>query len=157
MKELDLQNNSYKYIDEFSKNYGIKKEEQGIVRLQKSENKNEKKLILQSGSFSASEPLFILDEDNEVYTMLSIHSLNSILDSLRQNQKENFELKLEKAIYQQVPIDFNDVWAVAMDKINNAKNEIDFEKLVKELKQEYPNLFVNMQAVAERIKKNERL
>ena len=37
-------------------------------------------------------------------------------------------------------------------KIIKGKN-----KLVKELKQEYPNLFVNMQAVAERIKKNERL
>ena len=157
MKELKLQNNSYKFINDFSKNYGISKKEQNIAKVQECEDKNEKKIILQNGSFNASEPLFVIGEDDEVYALLTLNSLNSVLENLKQNQKENFELKLEKAIYQQVPIDFNDVWAVAMEKIKSYKGDVDFEKFAKDLKQEYPNLFINMQAVAGRIKDNERL
>ncbi|EJZ2962874.1 DUF2603 domain-containing protein, partial [Campylobacter coli] len=80
-----------------------------------------------------------------------------------QTQKENFELRLEKAIYQQIPIDFSDVWIVAMDEIKRKAQEgvmeisIDLEKLLADIKKEHPNLFVDMQAMVERVKNNERL
>ncbi len=53
-------------------------------------------------------------------------------------------MRLEKAIYQQIPVDFNDVWTVAMDEIKQkAQNgtmevSIDLEKLISKIKQEHP-------------------
>ena len=59
-----------------------------------------------------------------------------------------------------MPIDFADVWVVAMDEIRKiaAKNknkksiDVNLEKLVKGIKKQYPNLFVDM----ENIMKNAR-
>ena len=76
-----------------------------------------------------------------------------MLEGLKELQKENFELKLEKAIYQQIPIDFNDAWIVAMDEIKKqGKNglvemNIDLDKLMSEVKRQHPNLFVDMEAM----------
>lgn len=163
MKELKKYSNCLKYIDEFSQNLGMKKKDRTIFKMKKSENENEKCLILEKGSFESPEPWFVIDENDEIHTLLSLQSLKNILESLRQTQKENFELRLEKAIYQQIPVDFNDVWIVAMDEIKqNAQNGsveigIDLEKLISKIKQEHPNLFVDMQAMIERANQNERL
>lgn len=60
-------------------------------------------------------------------------------------------------------IDFSDVWIVAMDEIKRKAQEgvmeisIDLEKLLADIKKEHPNLFVDMQAMVERVKNNERL
>lgn len=148
-----------KRIDEFSQNLGLKKEEQTILEL-KETDKNEKILILKNGSFENPEPWFMVDENDEIHTLISLKSLKNILESLKQTQKENFELKLEKAIYQQIPIDFNDAWTVAMDEIKKrAKNgglteiNIDLEKLIADIKKDHPNLFVDMEAMMERVRK----
>ncbi len=163
MKELKKYSNCLKRIDEFSQNLGMKKEDRAIFEMKQSENENEKCLVLKNGSFDSPEPWFIVDENDEIHTLVSLNSLKSILENLKQNQKENFELRLEKAIYQQIPIDFNDAWIVAMDEIKRkAQNgimeiNIDLEKLVADIKKEHPNLFVDMQAMVERVKNNERL
>lgn len=163
MKELKKYSNCLERIDEFSQNLGIKKEDRAIFEMKQSENENEKCLVLKNGSFDSPEPWFIVDENDEIHTLVSLNSLKSILENLKQNQKENFELRLEKAIYQQIPIDFNDAWIVAMDEIKRkAQNgimeiNIDLEKLVADIKKEHPNLFVDMQAMVERVKNNERL
>lgn len=131
--------------------------------MKQSENENEKCLILKNGSFDSPEPWFIMDENDQIHTLISLNSLKNILENLKQTQKENFELRLEKAIYQQIPIDFSDVWIVAMDEIKRKAQEgvmeisIDLEKLLADIKKEHPNLFVDMQAMVERVKNNERL
>ncbi len=163
MKGLKKYNGCLKRIDEFSQSLGIKKEDQTILQLKKTQKENEKVLVLKNGSFDGPEPWFIVDENDEIHTLVSLKSLKSILENLRQSQKENFELKLEKAIYQQIPIDFNDAWIVAMDTIRQkAKNgvtevNIDIEKLILDIKKEHPNLFVDMEAMVERARNNERL
>ena len=75
---------------------------------------NEYRLRLKNSKLNRVEPWFIIDEDGGTHALTSLHSLNNLLDTLKKNQKEIFELKLEKAIYQQMPVDFNDAWAVAM-------------------------------------------
>lgn len=163
MKELKKYNNCLKLIDEFSQNLGMKKEDQTILELKKTEKENEKLLVLKNGSFDAPEPWFIVDENDEIHTLVSLKSLKNILENLKQSQKESFELKLEKAIYQQIPIDFNDAWIVAMDEIKRkAQNgimeiNIDLDKLILDIKKEHPNLFVDMEAMVERARNNERL
>lgn len=163
MKELKKYNNCLKLIDEFSQNLGMKKEDQTILELKKAEKENEKLLVLKNGSFDAPEPWFIVDENDEIHTLVSLKSLKNILENLKQSQKESFELKLEKAIYQQIPIDFNDAWIVAMDEIKRkAQNgimeiNIDLDKLILDIKKEHPNLFVDMEAMVERARNNERL
>lgn len=67
-------------------------------------------------------------------------------------QGESFRLKLEKAIWQRYPVDFHDVWAVAMDRIKRLAQsrpestvvKLDLDWLVTEIKQEYPNLFLHL-------------
>ncbi|EJF4580573.1 TPA: DUF2603 domain-containing protein [Campylobacter coli] len=163
MKELEKYSNCLKRIDEFSQNLGMKKEDRAIFEMKQSENENEKCLILKNGSFDSLEPWFIMDENDQIHTLISLNSLKNILENLKQTQKENFELRLEKAIYQQIPIDFSDVWIVAMDEIKRKAQEgvmeisIDLEKLLADIKKEHPNLFVDMQAMVERVKNNERL
>ncbi|TKX30704.1 DUF2603 domain-containing protein [Campylobacter estrildidarum] len=163
MKELEKYSNCLKRIDDFSNNLGMKQENRAIFEMRQSDKENEKCLVLKNGNFDSPEPWFIVDENDEIHTMISLNSLKNILESLKQTQKENFELKLEKAIYQQIPIDFNDAWIVAMDEIKKRAQgglmeiNIDLEKLIADIKKEHPNLFVDMEAMAERIKNNERL
>lgn len=152
MKNLQNTSRSVDKINEFSSSLGINKDEQTILEIVAS-NDNEKVLSLKSGHWQAPEPWFVVDENDKIHTLISIASLKNMLEGIKQLQKENFELKLEKAIYQQIPIDFNDAWIVAMDEIRKqGKNglmevNIDLDKLMANIKKEHPNLFVDMEAM----------
>ncbi|EFK9911308.1 DUF2603 domain-containing protein, partial [Campylobacter jejuni] len=93
MKELEKYSTCLKRIDEFSQNLGIKKKDRTIFKMKQSENENEKCLVLENGSFDSPEPWFVIDENDEIHTLLSLQSLKNILESLKQSQKENFELR----------------------------------------------------------------
>jgi hypothetical protein len=78
-----------------------------------------------------------------------------IIRLLSTSQSENFHHKLEKAIWQRLPIDFEDVWSVAMDRIQTMARaqsdstvvNIDLDWLVSEIKQKYPNLFYHLDQI----------
>ncbi len=123
-----------------------------VIEIENTDNPEVKRLSLKSGSWSANEPWFVVDENQKLHTMMSINSVNKIVENFRATQEENFNLKLEKTIWQNIPIDFQDVWAVAMDEIKTlAMKEnkdikvinVDLEKLIKKIKAEHPNLFLN--------------
>jgi len=84
--------------------------------------------------------------------LTSIDTFLQIIQSLQKAQEENFNLKLEKTIWQNIPLDFNDVWTVAMTEIKkqieNSKDKktigINTEKIVQDIKKKYPNLFLNL-------------
>ncbi|MFW5614381.1 MAG: DUF2603 domain-containing protein, partial [Campylobacter hyointestinalis] len=74
--------------------------------------------------------------------------LKNTADSFLKNaQKENFELKLERSIWQHIPVDFGDVWSVAINEIKGKKfkKEPNLDQIIKKIKREHPNLFVDMQ------------
>ena len=138
MKEKNLQK-TYEKIDEISGELGIKEGEKTIFEIVPTSDPSQMSLSLKSGSWDGVEPW--------------LKSLSQLIEAYRNIQKENFELRLEKTIWQNVPIDFADVWVVAMDEIRKiaAKNknkksiDVNLEKLVKGIKKQYPNLFVDMQ------------
>ncbi|TQR61313.1 DUF2603 domain-containing protein [Campylobacter troglodytis] len=155
MKDIQKTSTSMEKINEFSSSLGIKKSDQTVLEIIASKDK-EKTLSLKSGHWDAPEPWFVIDEQDKIHTVISIASLKNMLEGLKQLQKENFELRLEKAIYQHIPIDFNDAWIVAMDEIKRqAKGglmemSIDLDKLLSDLRMQHPNLFVDMEAMMSR-------
>lgn len=101
------------------------------------------------------EPVFILDEDKKLHTLVLVDTLKSLTKTLKSTWQENFDLKLEKIIWQNIPVDFNDAWAVAMHEIEKLSNidqntntlNIDLNHLVKKIKKQHPNLFLNMDEI----------
>jgi len=151
MKEKTL--NAIDKINILSKKIGMdENQEKTILNLEDTDNPERKLLTLKSGNWDNEEPWFVIDKEGKIHTMLSLDTLLHIVKSLRIAQEENFNLKLEKSIWQNVPIDFQDVWVVAMDEIKkqlkNSKDKkslnIDIDRVVKDIKKKYPNLFLNL-------------
>lgn len=124
-----------------------------IVKIEKTENAEVKMLSLTNGDWQTNEPWFVLDENGEINTLIPMKLVNKIVQNFKDTKEENFNLKLEKTIWQNIPIDFNDVWVVAMDEIKNRalkENKeykivnVDLEELISNIKKEHPNLFLNM-------------
>ncbi len=123
-----------------------------VIEVENTQDPDIKTLNLKSGSWSGKEPWFVIDENQKLHTMISLDSIGNLIKNFQQLQEDNFDLKLEKTILQHVPIDYQDVWAVAMDELkkiagknNNAKSlNVDLEKLLRKIKKDHPNLFLNL-------------
>lgn len=142
----------YEMINVISKDIGLN-EDKTVIKIENTEDQKIKQLNLKSGSWSTTKPWFVVDENQKLHTMMSINSVNKIVKNFRETQEENFNLKLEKVIWQNIPIDYQDVWAVAMDEIKfliaNKDQDtqvinVDLEKLITKIKAEHPNLFLNL-------------
>ena len=142
-----------KKVDLLSKSLGFGENDKTLFEIKKTDNPKVKELHLQSGSWESEDAWFAIDEEDtkKAYAFIPSDSFSQMLKVLKQAQKENFDLKLEKTIWQNIPNDFDDVWIVAMDEIKNlAQNEgnkpvsIDLEKLISDIKSDHPNLFINM-------------
>lgn len=108
------------------------------------------------GTQNDVKPWFAI-KDGELFVISDSGDVLDFMDEYTNLAKENFELKLEKSILKQFPIDFNDVWAVCMDEIkkfiqNNEKSEVKFDNIVKKVKNDYPNLFVNFDEMVKKSK-----
>jgi hypothetical protein len=144
-------------INKLSENLGLEKQsENNLLEIKKSDDPNSKTLELKQGEWNWNEPMFAVDKEDKskVYTFVSVETLNTIINALKTTQQENFDLKLEKTIWQHIPADFEDVWIVAMDEIkkeaekSNGKKvvNINLNALINKIKKEHPNLFLDIKS-----------
>lgn len=133
-------------IEKIAKGLDVSKQkEQTLLEISSSEQEDAKILTLKRGSWSGKEPWFVLDEKQKLHALIPIEALSKVMENLKQMEEEAFSMKLEKSILQQLPIDFQDVWTVAMEEVQKRKSkDIDFEKLVRKIKKDHPNLFLDL-------------
>jgi len=123
-----------------------------VVKISETEDPDKKILELVQGKWDSQAPWFVIGDDNKVYVLSSLESIMELINSLKKTKYENFNLKLEKAILENLPVDFNDVWVVAMQEIQNMLSkskdklllDIDIKKLIKDIKKNHPNLFLKL-------------
>ena len=141
-----------KHLGQIAETLNLNADEMTIVKMRPGIDGRHKELELIQGSWDTEHPWVIIDENDLPYTMTSAESLSKMIALFASAQGETFRLKLEKAIWKHYPIDYYDVWAVAMDRIKRlAKSrpestivKLDLDWLVTEIKQEYPNLFYHI-------------
>jgi len=131
---------------------GIDASDMTIVKMSPGADERHKDLELVQGSWDEKRPWIIIDEKDRLYSLTSTESIAQMFRFLSSAQSENFQLKLEKAIWERLPIDFNDVWEVAMDRIRTLAQSrpdstvvnLDLDWLLNEIKQAHPNLFYHL-------------
>ncbi|WP_294875714.1 MULTISPECIES: DUF2603 domain-containing protein [unclassified Sulfurospirillum] len=134
-------------IEKISKGLSLSKQkEQTVLEITPSEEESTKLLRLKRGSWdNAKEPWLVYDEKQKLHALLSIETLSKMIEHFKKAEQEALFLKLEKSILQQLPLDFNDVLTVAMEEMNKSKKkDIDFNKLIKKIKKDHPNLFLDI-------------
>lgn len=138
-----------KEIEKIEQDFG---KDQTIFEILNIENSDKKTIMLKKGSWKNRYPWFGIDADKNIYSVLSLKSLTSLINSYKNVARENFDLKLEKSIARTLPIDFGDVWSVCMEEIKKLAllepelqvSNLDLDKIVDNVKIKYPNLFVDI-------------
>lgn len=138
-------------IDNILKMAGINPSEKIVVRIRSTDDKNKKILELVEGSWESKHPWFLIDEQDEYYALIPAKVLGGVFAKLKSTQEENFKLNLEKAILQNMPVDFEDVWVVAIKEIQKLSQKegikfegLDLNAIVRQIKENHPNLFFHL-------------
>ncbi|MDR1008141.1 MAG: DUF2603 domain-containing protein [Campylobacteraceae bacterium] len=156
----------YDEINRLSKKIGIEDENsKTILEVELTDNPDIKSLNLKSGSWEAKEPWFVIDEKKNIHALVSLDTLTKMVNNLKNLGQENFELRLEKTIWKHLPVDFGDVWVVAMDEIKNMAKasqnaqavKLDIEKLIANIKKKHPSLFVDLKGLYNNMHPNDIL
>jgi hypothetical protein len=91
-----------------------------------------------------NSPIWVLiTPDDKLKVALEPDEYMKLMETLKEVMKENFELKLEKAILSEFPIDYDDVKAVVLEEMKEDNDKSIYE-IVKKVKAEHPNLFYNL-------------
>lgn len=145
-----------KKINQISEDLGLEKSEKAIFKIENIDE-NKKMLNLEIGSWNSQEPWFGIDSKDKIHTLISADSILTFVEAYKKVVKENFDLKLEKSIMKQVPIDFYDVWIVCMEEVkkqtlnDNNEHDLDLDLIVKNVKEKNPNLFLDIDGLTNEV------
>ncbi|NPA28972.1 MAG: DUF2603 domain-containing protein [Epsilonproteobacteria bacterium] len=141
----------FKRIEGVAKRLGVADpQNRPVLQLRRGEKENERVLELKRGSWDDAEPWFVIDEEGRLMVMTSAESMQGMVHAVRHMGEEVFKSRLEKAIARELPVDFHDVWAVAMDRLRHRIQEgettaaVDLGELVRQIKRDHPNLFYSL-------------
>ncbi len=140
-----------KEIDAVAKRLGMPNPSQRpVMQIVPGDSEDKKSLELKRGSWSDEQPWFIIDEEGRLLVLSTAEAMSAIMNSLQHMGEEVFKARLERAIAKELPIDFHDVWVVAMHELQQRLKEgaqaqsVDLENLVKSIKRKHPNLFYSL-------------
>ena len=85
-------------------------------------------------------PLWIIETEDKLKVAIDLEEYISIMEDMKKLLKENFDLKLEREILSEFPVDYDDVKAVVLEEMKE-NPEKKLEDIVKKVKLEHPNLF----------------
>ncbi|GAB6074599.1 DUF2603 domain-containing protein [Nautilia lithotrophica] len=88
-------------------------------------------------------PLWIMQINDQLKIVLDVDEYMKLMESMKNIMKENFELKLEKAILSEFPVDYDDVKAVVLEEMKRNENA-SITEIINKVKLEHPNLFYNL-------------
>jgi len=138
-------------IDLIATKLGMPKPTERPVLEIKPVDEKHKILELKRGSWSDEQPWFVIDEDGKLMVFSSAEAMMGIMNSLQHMGEEVFKSRLERAIAKELPIDFHDVWTVAIHELqkrlkdgDTEPSNVNLENLVKNIKREHPNLFYSL-------------
>ncbi|WP_456470530.1 DUF2603 domain-containing protein [Caminibacter sp.] len=84
----------------------------------------------------------MITPDKKLKVVLDSEEYIDFMETFKSTLKENIELKLEKAILSEFPIDYDDVKAVVLEEMK--KSDKSIQEIVEKVKLEHPNLFYNL-------------
>ena len=141
----------FQEIDQMAKRLGVPKPAERPVLVMKSSENGNKILELKRGNWEDEQPWFVIDEEGKLLILSSAEAMTGMINALQHMGQEVFKSRLEKAIAKELPIDFHDVWTVAMHELQQRLKEggkeassVDLDHLIKSIKRRHPNLFYSL-------------
>jgi len=98
-------------------------------------------LELIEGDLNSS--LWVMTANDKIKVVIDVDEYLTIMENTKKLLKENLELKLEKAILSEFPIDYDDVKAVVLEEMKKNEDK-SIQEIVSKIKLEHPNLFYNL-------------
>ena len=95
-------------------------------------------------------PIWVMEVDNKLKVAIDIDEYMEMMEMTKKLLEENLELKLEKAILSEFPIDYEDVKAVVLEEMKKNEDK-SIEDIVNKVKLEHPNLFYNLNLELDKI------
>jgi hypothetical protein len=90
-------------------------------------------------------PSIVQDKLQNLNITLPMQTFVNIANALQEAKQNEFNLELEREVASQLPIDFDDVVSVvSLELEKNKKDSVDIYSIVKRVKKQHPNLFVDI-------------
>ena len=86
-------------------------------------------------------PYILKDAQGQEFYLIPKNAIHQYIQALKDLKNERYLFKLKQEIYRNMPVDFDDVWCIALQEVKNYKKEPS--TIVKHLKKQYPYLFLN--------------
>lgn len=100
--------------------------------------------IEQSAESALKQGVFSVRFNNENYVIVKENEYKNLLETCKQMDYTITQNLLEKEIAKEMPKDFDDVFIVAKSMLKEHPNEAEIRRAVREIKANYPNLFIDM-------------